>query len=83
MLEFFKRLFGSNLGFTTLNDANFQQAIKIPKSVIIDVRTKSEFDQSKLPNAMNFDVFSPNFAKRISGMDKDKSYFVYCQSGNR
>lgn len=32
---------------------------------------------------MNIDLMSGDFDKRVAALDKDKTYLVYCRSGNR
>jgi rhodanese-related sulfurtransferase len=51
--------------------------------MIIDVRQKHEFDRQKIRNAMNIDIMNPSFRDKVSNLDKEKTYFVYCQSGGR
>ncbi len=52
-------------------------------TVIIDVRTPAEFAEGHLDGAVNIDVQSADFDARISALDPDGSYVVYCRSGNR
>lgn len=52
-------------------------------TVIIDVRTPGEFATGHLEDALNIDVQSPDFLTRVSELDPDASYFIYCRSGNR
>ena len=51
--------------------------------VILDVRTPEEFAEGHLEGAVNLDVQSPNFDKRLRTLDRSKSYLVYCRTGNR
>lgn len=51
--------------------------------VLIDVRTPEEFAEGHLPNAINIDVKSDNFASEIQALDQDKTYYIYCKSGMR
>jgi rhodanese-related sulfurtransferase len=52
--------------------------------VIIDVRTPQEYAQDHLEGAINIDFKSPLFeADLLSALDRDKTYFIYCHSGNR
>lgn len=54
-----------------------------PATVVIDVRTPAEFASGHLEGAVNIDVQSADFDARISELDADGTYFVYCRSGNR
>lgn len=51
--------------------------------VILDVRTKDEFDDGHLNNAINIDVKQENFTSEIAKLDKNKTYVIYCRSGHR
>jgi rhodanese-related sulfurtransferase len=59
------------------------QIIKNEKPIILDVRTAGEFNQGHLPKAKNIDFFSRDFSSKIQSLDKDKTYLLYCRSGNR
>lgn len=52
-------------------------------AILIDVRTSIEFDGSHIEGAVNLDYQNPNFINEVKKLDKDKTYFVYCRSGNR
>jgi len=84
MLDFIKNLFGGEKNYTTLEPEEFQKMIReTSKSMIIDVRSRNEFDDEKIPHAMNIDIMNPNFNKKFSKFDKEKTYFMYCQKGGR
>ncbi len=51
--------------------------------VILDIRTKPEYDSGHIENAIMIDFYSRDFFQKISKLDKDKTYFIYCRSGNR
>lgn len=53
-------------------------------STILDVRSSGEFKAGHIPGAINVNVMDDaSFAKKISGLDKSKTYYVYCRSGGR
>lgn len=54
-----------------------------PEAVILDVRTPGEFAQGKIDGAVNLDIKDPAFSEQVSGLDKDKTYLVYCRTGRR
>ncbi len=70
--------------YQDLADQAFQQQLKSEaKAIIIDVRSKSEFQREKIHQAQNIDVMTPTFKSRIDAFDREKTFFVYCQSGRR
>lgn len=53
------------------------------KPILLDVRTPTEFADGHLKNALNIDVTGAGFKSDVSGLDKTKTYYVYCKSGKR
>jgi rhodanese-related sulfurtransferase len=51
--------------------------------VVIDVRTPSEFAEEHLDGALNINLQADDFVERISELDRNGNYAVYCRSGNR
>lgn len=66
-----------------LGVAEFQAKTQEADVVILDVRTKSEFNEGHIANSINIDFQSDTFLNEISKLDKSKTYAVYCRSGNR
>lgn len=63
--------------------AEFAAVIAKPGVQIIDVRTPSEFGEGHIQGAVNIPVQQADFAQRVSQLDRDGTYAVYCRSGNR
>ena len=59
------------------------QIVDDGEAVILDVRTPQEFAAGHLPDAINIDVESADFADRVAGLDESAETLVYCQTGNR
>jgi rhodanese-related sulfurtransferase len=51
--------------------------------VVLDVRTPEEFAQGHLEGAVLVDYRSPGFREELAGLDRKKTYLVYCRTGNR
>ncbi len=67
-----------------MNPQTFKQEIGQSSGVVIDVRTADEFASGHLKlTDHNFDVMSGEFQQKIKSLDKDKTYYLYCRSGNR
>jgi len=53
------------------------------KSVVLDVRTESEFKAGHIPGAVNVDVNAADFDEKAAQLDKSKTYLVHCMVGHR
>jgi len=73
----------TQLPFTNLDVAAFKEKMKEPGVVILDVRTPDETAQGKIEGAIEIDFYSDNFESEIEKLDPEKTYLVYCRSGNR
>ncbi|MDW7693917.1 rhodanese-like domain-containing protein [Flammeovirgaceae bacterium SG7u.111] len=70
--------------FQNLPSIEFEEAFgETENAVLLDVRTPEEVEVEHIPGAIAIDFRSPDFADKVSGLEKDKSYFVYCRSGAR
>ena len=61
----------------------FDQLRQDKANVVLDVRTKKEFEAGHIPNAVNLDYNAPEFAQRVSALDTNKVYLVHCAAGVR
>ena len=50
---------------------------------IIDVRTHKEFHTGHIENAEVIDFYARDFIHNLKQLDKEKTYLLYCRSGNR
>lgn len=70
--------------FKNLDGRSFKAEYQASKGgVMLDVRTGMEYRSGALPKAQNVDFMSSAFAREVAGLDKSKTYFLYCRSGNR
>lgn len=51
--------------------------------VVVDVRTPEEYTPAHVKGAVHIDIKHSSFESKLRGLDKSKSYKVYCRSGNR
>ncbi len=54
-----------------------------PDFVILDVRRAGEYAQGHIEAAISMDFYSPTFRDELDALDKEKTYLIYCRSGNR
>lgn len=67
-----------------INLEKVKEKIENGSGVVIDVRTAGEYADGHLKKAVhNWDVMSGEFEQNIDSLDKEKSYYLYCRSGNR
>lgn len=51
--------------------------------ILLDVRTPDEYETERIPNAVLMNFYEPDFKDKIAELEKDKTYYVICRSGNR
>ena len=74
----------------TIEDISTQEAFTLiqnnqnnPDFIILDVRTSEEVADGYIENAINIDFYSKTFRDELDNLDKNKTYLIYCRSGNR
>jgi len=70
-------------GYTDLDVKAFKAKIAEPGVVLLDVRTPEETAQGKIEGCTELDFEAAGFEAKLDGLDKNKTYLVYCRSGNR
>ncbi len=70
-------------GAEDLSPALFKKQLEAQHGLALDVRTPSEVERGKLPNASVIDFNAPKFEQRVSLIARDKPIFVYCARGGR
>jgi len=79
-----RNLFFGNSKVKNLSATEFHDGFKNdPDAVIIDVRTSGEVAAGYIPGAKHIDLMSAGFTGQVEKLDKNKSYYIYCRSGNR
>jgi rhodanese-related sulfurtransferase len=69
--------------YRTIGEKEFAELSQKEHSVILDVRTLSEYNQGHLENAVLIDYKNEHFETEINKLDTSKTYLVYCKSGGR
>lgn len=77
-------LFKTKKNYENVDAITFNKLLgETSNAVILDVRTSAEFKEQSIDGAINIDAMSNGFSEKIAKLGKDKTYFVYCRSGNR
>jgi phage shock protein E len=53
------------------------------KPVVLDVRTPDEYAEGHIAGSKMIDFRAADFEKKVSALDRSKSYLVHCRSGGR
>ena len=78
------RIFNRVKPYLDLDSSGFEREIRRNEDVvIIDVRTPEEFNAGRIPGAINMDITRGDFGSWVAGLDKEKTYLIYCRGGNR
>lgn len=56
---------------------------KQKETVILDIRTQSEYQSGHLAKAVNLDFYADDFQKKLEKLDKKQVYLLHCASGGR
>jgi len=64
-----------------INYDQLDDYLSTENAILIDVRTKTEFENGAIPNAINMDV--DTLRENLNFFDKNKKYVIYCQIGLR
>ncbi|GGY52003.1 rhodanese-like domain-containing protein [Parvularcula lutaonensis] len=54
-----------------------------PEVTVLDVRTRSEYDDGHIEGAVQVNYFSPNFRAQVAELDLSGGVLVHCKSGRR
>jgi|VirMetMinimDraft_7_1064189.scaffolds.fasta_scaffold212853_1 rhodanese-related sulfurtransferase len=72
------------MNYKNLTAEPFKKSMsELENTVLLDVRTPGEVAEGIIEGAIAIDFFANDFQTKISALDKDKNYFIYCRSGNR
>ncbi|MGA1464393.1 MAG: rhodanese-like domain-containing protein [Balneolaceae bacterium] len=77
-------LFSRKSDGTDISPEEFKEMMADDRGVVIDVRTKAEYEEGHLAVTDDqLDVMNGEFTRALESLDKDKTYYLYCRSGNR
>ncbi len=69
---------------TNLSADQFKEMITTDKTgMIIDLRTPNEIEKGFIAGSIQIDYLGKSFDTQMAALDKNKTYYVYCQAGGR
>ncbi|MCG2589604.1 rhodanese-like domain-containing protein [Rhodohalobacter sulfatireducens] len=67
-----------------ISPEEFKNKMEEDRGVIIDVRSHGEYKEGHLKETdLQHDYNSGEFQQQLGSLDKEKSYYLYCRTGNR
>jgi phage shock protein E len=67
-----------------ISPEEFKNKMENDRGVIIDVRTHGEYAEGHLKETdLQHDYMNGEFQQQLGSLDKNKTYYLYCRSGNR
>lgn len=67
-----------------ISPEEFKNKMQKDRGVIIDVRTHGEYNEGHLTEAdLQTNYMNGEFQQQLGSLDKAKTYYLYCRSGNR
>ena len=81
MFNLFKR--SELISYVNVSPEEFKTLVDKKEVVVVDVRTAIEVAAGKIKGAKNIDIMSENFVNHLEGLDRSKTYLLYCKSGYR
>ena len=76
-------IFNKSKAYDNISSAEFADRMKQSNTIVLDVRSREEFNSGHIKGAKNINVQSSDFHSRADQLDKSKEYLVYCRSGMR
>ena len=70
--------------FSAIEKKTFQNFLESGDFIVIDIRTPVEIASGKITNdALEIDFYEPDFIQKISALEKNKKYLIYCHAAHR
>ena len=73
----------SSDGFQDLTTGEFAEKMTESGVIVLDVRTPGETADGMIEGAQELDFRADDFRAKLSELDKEATYLVYCKSGGR
>lgn len=71
------------MNYNNITPEQFEEIMKTEEYELIDVRSPQELSEGSIPGHTMINFYEPDFMNKINELDRDKTYLLYCRSGNR
>ncbi len=75
------------LAYADVTTVTVKQAVERMKKssqiIVVDIRTPEEFAKGHIKKAINVNMNDKSFAKKLTKLDRTKTYLMHCRSGGR
>jgi len=72
-----------NYDIMDIDNKKAKELLSDGNAIALDVRTGLEVSKGKIAGSRNINVANPSFKVEVADLDKERTYIVYCRSGNR
>jgi len=75
----------TDINIKTVNVVEFKKYIEKKDTILIDLRTKEELQQTGVIDlkVINLDTYDSEFPDKINELNRNETYLIYCRSGHR
>ncbi|MBL7958844.1 rhodanese-like domain-containing protein [bacterium] len=70
-------------GYKSISAGEFAERLQKDSGIVLDVRTPGEYKSGHVAQSVSIDIMQAGFEDKINKLDKEKTYYIYCRSGNR
>ena len=69
--------------YSDIDVAAFKAKMSEQDVIVLDVRTPEEIAEGKIEGALEMDFYEAGFEEKVTALDREKTYLIYCRSGGR
>lgn len=83
MFKAIRRIFNRSINNKDISYKTAMKTLQQENGVLVDVRSKQEYEEGHLPTAINISVYDLNEKIQKQIMNKQMTIVLYCTSGTR
>jgi len=71
------------MSFKNIGAEEFASLKENDNHIVLDVRSPEELAEGQVPGHKMINFFNADFRDEVDKLDREKTYLIYCRSGNR